>query len=229
MRPPKAKRFPLPPRLAALLQSCPAILAVNWVFQGMRGMGRKELSFRLMIEAGLTIVVASGAVAWGWWPSAAVLAAFALAHTVNFTFNGQVWVCARYCRSWRGDAPALHRFAGTMTRRLQSMPWLDEALVIGSLGGGSASDARSDLDLRLIFPVGARAWLRTNLLLLELRARAFLTGVPLDLYAYDSPSSLKRFDPHEPWVVLVDRLGRLRSGYPEHLPASLPQHVQGLA
>ena len=92
--------------------------------------------------------------------------------------------------------------------------------MIGSMGT-AAGDARSDLDLRLVFPAGAHAWLRTNLLLLELRAQAFVRRVPLDLYAYDTPGSLDRFDPDEPWHVLVDRGGRLRAGHARHLRPDL--------
>ena len=51
---PKRKTFPLQPRsavAAALMQTCVFILAVNWCLQGMRGMDRKELAFRLGAEA----------------------------------------------------------------------------------------------------------------------------------------------------------------------------------
>ena len=50
---PKPKTFPIRPRspwLAGLMQSCAFILPVNWCLQGMRGMDRKELAFRLSAE-----------------------------------------------------------------------------------------------------------------------------------------------------------------------------------
>ena len=50
---PKLKAFPIRPRspaLAGLMQSCLFILAVNWCLQGMRGMDRKELCFRIAFE-----------------------------------------------------------------------------------------------------------------------------------------------------------------------------------
>ena len=68
--------------------------------------------------------------------------------------------------------------------------------------------------LRLVFPPGAVAWLRVNLLLLRLRARAFFAGIPLDLYAYDDPGSLRRFDQREQLLILLDRDGRLKALFP---------------
>ena len=78
---------------------------------------------------------------------------------------------------------------------------------------------RADLDLRLIFPPGVSGWLRVNLLLLRLRTRAFLGRIPLDLYAYDSPRSLRRFDQRERLLVLLDRDGRLAAQFPERAVA----------
>lgn len=212
LRPPKPKPFPLPSMLGRLAQNAPAILAINWLSQGMRGMDRKELTFRLALEAALTIAfaTATGGGAVGW------IIAWLAAHTFGFTVNGQLWVCARYARSWRRDPAALVDFVDTTAALLAGRQWLDEALIIGSFGG-VATDARSDIDLRLIFPRGRWAWLRTNLLLLRLRATALMRRIPLDLYAYDDLASLRRFDQREALVVLLDRGGRLACAFPNRV------------
>lgn len=217
---PKAKLFPIrprSPRLARLMQSCAFILAVNWCLQGMRGMDRKELAFRLVSElllAGLLAGLAASALS----PPPAAMVGLLAAHTASFTLNGQVWVCARYCRSWRGDGPALERWLQGLALELRALPWLREAVCIGSRGDrGLIAGDRSDLDLRLVFPPGAKAWLKTNALLVRLRTRAFLAGIPLDLYAYDAPGSLRRFDQRERLLVLLDRDGRLARHYPERV------------
>jgi hypothetical protein len=214
---PKLKAFPIRPRspvLARLLQSCLVILAINWCLQGMRGMDRKELAFRLLLEglAGLILVV--GLSTW-LAPPGAFLVAFLAAHSLGFTLNGQAWVCARYCRWYRRDPARLEAHLQRLTDRLRRLPWLREAVCIGSLGRkGAIRGDRADLDLRLVFPSGAAAWLRVNLLLLRLRAEAFLRRIPLDLYAYERPERLRRFDQREPLVVLLDRDGRLARLYP---------------
>ena len=214
---PKLKVFPIRPRspvLAGLMQSCPFILMVNWCLQGMRGMDRKELSFRLAVELLLALAFASLLARIAQPPSALLLGLLA-AHTASFTLNGQVWVCARYCRWYRRDPAALDRFVHAAAAELRGLPWLREAVCIGSLGRtGLVGGYRSDLDLRLVFPTGATGWLRVNLLLLRLRARAFFGRIPLDLYAYERPERLRRFDQRERLLVLLDRDGRLRALYP---------------
>lgn len=219
---PKLKAFPIRPRapwLARLFQTCLFILAVNWCLQGMRGMDRKELSFRLLLEgcvaavAALLLAVPLG----GPWAAALALP---LAHSLSFTLNGQVWVCARYCRWYRREPAVLERHLRGVVGRLRGLPWLREAVCIGSLGRrGTIRGDRADLDLRLVFPAGPVAWLRVNLLLLWLRAEAFLRGIPLDLYAYDRPERLRRFDQREPLLLLLDRDGRLGRLYPRRAAA----------
>lgn len=219
----KPKSFPVAPRCAvmrAVMRSCAFVLAVNWVMQGMRGMDGKELAFRLLAEAALAGGLAAMLLAGGMAAGPAWLLAAALAHSLGFTVNGQFWVCARYCPSYRGDMVRLHRFLGRSAEAVARAGWLDEAVVIGSTGEG-ALGPRSDIDLRLICPRGVVAWIRTNLLLLRLRTAAFLGGVPLDAYAYDRVDSLRRFDPAEPWVVLLDRRGRIAAGFPGRLLTGL--------
>jgi hypothetical protein len=206
----KAKTFPIAPRsprLAALMQSCPAILGINWCFQGMRGMDRGELVFRLTLELVLFAALV---------PALGAFGAFVLAHSFNFTFNGQLWVCARYCRLWRRSPAAVERFLRGVAAELRELPWLEEAVCIGSRGAGTeVRHDRADIDLRLIAPGGASGWLKVNLLLLALRTRALLQLVPLDLYAYDSPESLARFRQDEPLLVILDRRGRIARRFAE--------------
>lgn len=196
----KIKPFPVPRPLLGLLQSCAAILAVNWLTQGMRGMGRGELIFRLLLEAGLA---ASMARLTG-WPLAIVLA-----HTLSWTLNGQVWLCARYCRLYRGSTERLQRAVAKLTDALARQRWLGEAALIGSAADGRLG-VRSDIDLRLVAPPSLLGWLRVNLLLLRLRATAFVLALPLDAYAHDRPEDLLDADPGDAVRLLVDRDGRLR-------------------
>ena len=195
----KVKPFPVPRRLLGPLQSCAAILVVNWFAQGMRGMTSGELTFRLLLEA---LLVAAIAGLTG-WPLAVVVA-----HSLNWTLNGQIWVCARYCRLYRGSAERLHEAIARLTGTLVRQPWLGEAALIGSAADGRLG-ARSDIDLRLVAPPGLAGWLCVNLLLLRLRLMALVRMLPLDVYAHDRPEDLLRADPTEAIRLLVDRDGRL--------------------
>ncbi|HEX2525793.1 MAG TPA: nucleotidyltransferase domain-containing protein [Geminicoccus sp.] len=214
---PKHKHFPLRPafaKLDRLLQSCLAILLINWVFQGMRGMQGKELSFRLLF--GLVVAGIAGSICWsaGAGPLLSPCMGLLVGHSANFLVNGQFWVCARYCPSYRGNADAVALATTGLAGRLARLAWLSEAAFIGSRARGGAPSDRSDIDLRLIFPPGPAAWRRMNLLVLQLRAWALWKHVPLDLYAYDRPDALRRFDQSEPLLIVKDDDGRLRDMFP---------------
>src|SRR5690242_7790675 len=146
----KLKRFPAPfdaPALAGVTQSCAFIMAANWAMQGVRGMDRKELAFRLLLEAALTAALFP-ALAWLGLEGALALAlAPAVAHSLNFTLNGQVWVCARYCGTYRRDPAVVAAFLVDARHLLRRQAWLDEAALIGSRGrNGEAWGPRSDID-----------------------------------------------------------------------------------
>jgi hypothetical protein len=202
------------------LQSGWAILSINWLAQGMRGMQAKELSFRLgaelLLAAALFGLLDGGRLSSG---TAALLAAL-IAHSANWTLNGQFWVVARYCRLFRGSVRRLCWFLAVSSAELASSTWLDEAVIIGSLGTGKLNP-RSDLDLRLIFPPGFSGWWSTNLLLLRLRAKAFVSRVPLDAYAYHSLERLNLLDQNEPMIAVCDRKGRVARRFSHRLSTGL--------
>lgn len=217
---PKAKTFRFRASSAEpwfATHNCFVILTVNWLAQGMRGMDPKELSFRLLLLVGLAAAITASLLAGpaaGAPPGAVLGLALGLAHSVNFTLNGQLWVCLRYCPAYRRDPVVLATRTRTLIRRVRRSTWLQEAVLIGSAARlRSLPGARSDVDLRLIFPPGWIGWLRTNLLLLELRAWAFCVGLPLDLYAYDYPAQLRRFEQTEPLALVLDRQARLCRGF----------------
>lgn len=211
----KMKNFPFVPRspyLARMMQSCIFILAANWVFQGMRGMQAKELSFRLSIE------LLAATVAFVILPISSLLlcglVSLVIAHSLNFTINGQVWVCARYCRFYRQQPENLDAYLQRIAEKVMAKKWLNVAVCIGSQGQAKGSlSSRSDIDMRFVFADGFGGWLRTNLLLLRLRGDAFFRGIPLDLYAYDTVKAFDRFDQSEAILIMLDRNQAFRNRY----------------
>ena len=196
-------------------RNCLVILAVNWLFQGMRGMEPKELGFRLLLLALL-----SGLAAWplasllGMPPLTALALGLAIGHSLNFLLNGQLWVVLRYCPGYRREPRQLARAIGALLDDVAGRRWLGEAVLLGStVTRLQTPGSRADIDLRLIFPPGLAGWLQTNLYLLRLRAAAACHGLPLDVYAYDHPAVLRRFDQREPMGIILDRELRLKRGF----------------
>ncbi len=196
-------------------RNCLLILAVNWLFQGMRGMRGKELGFRLLLLALIAALAAWLLAALTPLPALTALAVgLGIGHTLNFLCNGQLWVVVRYCPSYRRDPAWLARSIETLLDDVARQQWLGEAVLLGSTVARPATPrSRADIDLRLIFPPGLQGWLRTNLYLLRLRYWAALRGLPLDLYAYEHPAVLRRFDQSEPLGIILDREVRLRRGF----------------
>ena len=220
----KAKPFPLPEPLASspLVQNMMFVLCVNWLMQGMRGMGKKELAGRFLLELALAALLAAGLFALGLNIATASSAALLFAHTVQFFVNGQLWVCMRYWPRWHLDPIRTRRFIAEAEALLRRQAWLAEAVCIGSGARGAHSlKPRADIDLRLIFPPGVSAFLRMHALLLRLRAKALLARVPLDLYALDAVPDLQRCRQDEPLGILLDRHGRLRQQFAACRPLAL--------
>ena len=215
---PKAKSFRLranAPRALFESRSCLFILAVNWLLQGMRGMDAKELGFRLLL-LGLTTALATSIIAGAFaLPGLTALAlGLGVGHTLNFLANGQLWVVLRYCPGYRHEPARLARTIAGLLDDVARQDWLGEAVLLGStVTRLETPRARADIDLRLIFPPGLGGWLRTNLYLLRLRFAAACRGVPLDVYAYEHPAVLRRFDQSEPLGIILDRERRLKRGF----------------
>lgn len=217
---PKKKSFgwcPSSPSLLALMQSPVGILVINWVFQGVRGMQQKELTFRIMME--VTLIAISFFVLPVDLDAVLRLGiALIVAHTINWLFNTHLWVCVRYFPIYHRNPEALGAFLVKTEVKLRSLLWLDEAVCIGSVGdSGRIRSERSDIDLRLIFGQGVINWIRVNLLLLKLRTIALLKIIPLDLYAYDNVQALERFRQDEGLRVILDRQHRIQVCYEDRL------------
>ncbi|MEO1018303.1 MAG: nucleotidyltransferase domain-containing protein [Pseudomonadota bacterium] len=196
------------------LQFCIVILLINWFSQGMRGMQPKELSFRLLLEAIVVIITTSTLSAQGFRLAFSFLAAMIFAHSLNYFFNGQFWVCARYCSTYWRQPKTIDLFFDRILTWLAQTHWIEEAVCIGSQGKASGTRTpRSDIDLRIVFGSGTKNWFRTNLLMLRLRTSAFLLRIPLDLYGYDAVSALDQFDQEEPLFVIKDRQNKIFQRY----------------
>lgn len=214
----KKKNFswmPSSPALRALMQSPIGILAINWVFQGMRGMQRKELSFRILLEATLMLSMFF-LLPPELHPALRLGAAFVAAHTFNWLFNTHLWVCVRYFPIYRRNPNALWNFLAKTHAQLQKLPWLDEAVCIGSIGDiDDIRSERSDIDIRLFF--SQDNWFRVNILLLRLRTAALLQIIPIDLYAYDNVQALDRFRQDEGLRILLDRRGQIAARFEKRI------------
>jgi len=191
------------PRLERIAQTDAGLLTINWVSQGVRGMEAKEIIFRFSLFLFLLFVVYVLLTAFLSANLCTGIASAFIAHTINWTLNGQFWVCARYCGFYHADVDALNYKAARVIEWVRSTSLIENAVVIGSYTNRNFQlGATSDLDLRIFYSRGIKGYARTTMALLILRAWAFLKRFPLDLYAYSRVETLNKFDGSEGWTVV---------------------------
>lgn len=218
---PKKKKFGWMPdskMLSKIMQSGIAILAINWVFQGVRGMQYKEVSFRILFEIIVLLLISVLLIPSGTPSIWNFIISFLFAHTINWLFNTHLWVCVRYMKFYRRDPDALREFLGKVSNDIQQKSWLSEAVCIGSVGDkGDVTSWRSDIDLRLFFGDGFLNYFHLNLYLIYLRTWALVKVIPLDLYAYDDISKLHEFKSGEGIKLIKDDLGLILKEFPNRV------------
>ena len=81
--------------LQFLLYSRVTAMAMHWAFQSMLNMDFTELSFKIVTDIFLTLIFSLILV--NWMPLvSAITISFFIAHTLNFLFNGQIFVVLKH-------------------------------------------------------------------------------------------------------------------------------------
>jgi hypothetical protein len=188
--------------LQFLLHSRITALAMHWAFQNMLNMDRTELLFKLTIDLVLTVVFSLG-LSTLLAPAVSVLLGFLFAHTLNFLFNGQIFVVLKHFGDVSHELPEHTNYMETMRNRMRQEPSIRWAAAYGSIARGELRTT-SDLDARLIREPGFRNGLQACWFALRERAIAFRHHYPLDILVLDSPRLLARMRADEPPMVLHD-------------------------
>lgn len=211
----KKKKFAWEPenqRLVDLMNSKFGVMAINWVFQGILGADRTEQIFKLLVDVVLTLLFTWGLVQFLSLPLA-LLGAAILAHTCNWLFNGQFWVVGRFVGITHNSPEKIMAYLQSVQRRLAGSSSLLGIAVFGSMARGNAPRTNSDIDLRFVRRPGWWPALQANFIGLAEKTRAFVAGLPLHLFVYDSIDSLNRLRRDELPYLLYDPDGLLQQKY----------------
>lgn len=200
-----------------LLQSRTAALGVHWTFQSMLHMDGTELAFKIGLDLVLAVLF-SFCLAF-WLPAwAAILAGFLLAHTLNFLFNGQIFVVLKSFGDVVHELDEYTRYIQGMKTRLQAEPAIRWAAIYGSMARGELKET-SDLDIRLIRNPGFWNGLRACWFVLLERTRAHWRRFPIDFLVLDSTRLLKNLRADEPPLVIFDEVFERGSQVEAETPA----------
>jgi predicted nucleotidyltransferase len=188
--------------LQFLLHSRVTALAMHWTFQNMLNMDRTELSCKLILDIFLTLVFAS--LLSIWLPlMAAIIAGLLLAHTLNFLFNGQIFVVLKHFGDVSHELSEHECYLEAVKDRLRREPSIRWAAVYGSMTRGELKTT-SDLDIRLIRYSGFINGIRACWFALHERSHAHLNRYPIDILVFDSPRLLSRLREDERPLVIYD-------------------------
>lgn len=177
-------------------------MMMHWLFQNMLNMDFTELSFKLSIDILLTTLFSF--LFSIWLPSVfAVLLSFLIAHSINFLFNGQIYVVLKHFGDVTHELSEFAQYIHALNSRLYKEPSIQWAAVYGSMTRGELKTT-SDLDIRLIRYPGFINGIRACWFILLERTRAHLNHFPIDYLVLDSPRLLKRLRPDEPPQVIYD-------------------------
>jgi predicted nucleotidyltransferase len=191
-----------PGAVRRLLKSPWVAVASHWTFQSLFYMDPTERWFKIGLDLLLTV---AGALLLGIWLPGVVpwAMAFALAHTLNFLFNGQLWGVLKHFGLVSFSADQFGQYTQGLRQRARSEPSIRRFLVYGSLVRGEWSSS-SDLDARVLRHPGLVNGLRSCWFLMRERTRALFARFPLDIYVADSERSLGKLCPEESAVDLLD-------------------------
>jgi predicted nucleotidyltransferase len=155
----------------------------HWTFQSLFYVDRTERWFKLSLDLGLTVLLSLPLHHW--------LAAFLLAHSLNFFFNGQLWGVLKHYGLVHWAYDDFNAYVDELAQRARRESSIQSLYVYGSLARGEWND-RSDLDARLLRKPGLVNGLRSCLFLLAERTRALIKRFPLDLYVLDNDNPSAR-------------------------------------
>lgn len=179
-----------------------------WILQGMRIMNWRELVIKLGFDVAVTSALYVCGLHW--------IIALLIAHTLNFTFNGQLFAMFTHMGATGVPARKFLDYTVKLSDECRDKDFLRAAIAYGSLSRGCYKST-SDIDLRLIPQPGELNWWKTALWAFWLRTKAFIDRYPLDMYVYDPDVVIKRMRTDELPIMLDEKNGSMKKYYPERV------------
>ena len=177
-----------------------------WIFQGVHITNWREVLIRYAIDALLTLCMVVLGVNW--------LLALFIAHSINFTLNGQLFAMFTHMGATGVRADKFLHCTTILRNKIEKHRFIDASIAYGSLSRGCYKRT-SDIDIRLI--PAKDGWWKTAFYAVWLRTWAFFVGYPLDMYCYDPEVVIKRMRTDELPIMVNERNACMEEWYPERV------------
>lgn len=185
----------------------PILTFSSWLFQGILYMDTTEKLFKILIDIlffmPIYFVLRS-------YCLLSVSVAIVLAHTINWIFNGQLFVLLKNLKLTKTKSECFIQYLNELKKRIEKENSILAAAAFGSLSREQLKEI-SDLDVRIIRKRGVVYGLRACFFVLLERSRAFFNKFPLDIYVLDSFKSLTKLN--EQPILLHDSKSMLKEYY----------------
>jgi len=165
----------------------PVLILSSWIFQGILYMDKTEKIFKLSLDIIFTFIF----VAFG----INVLTSILIAHTLNWIFNGQIFVTCKNLKIIKTPKEKFENYIERLKNRAKDEPSIIWVGVYGSLVRGEFKET-SDLDVRIIRKAGIINGLRACIFVMRERTWATFNRFPLDIYVGDSFKFLEKMNEH---------------------------------
>lgn len=191
----------------------------NWLHQGITYMDFGERFSRVVIEAGLILVICFFMTRMPLPIANTVLFALVVfvVHTLNWIFNGNIWALLQF--SVPGIRPQNEAetilYLNRMGERLQKSGAIDGVMLFGSVARGKWHKM-SDLDMRFVRRAGALNLIISVYVTMRERVIAAKLKQPLDLFLADNVNYLKKMRTDETPIFLVKKSSILEDAYPKN-------------
>jgi len=189
----------------------PLLTLSSWFFQGILYMDTTERAFKILLDVLLFFPLYF--VIMGHIPALlSVFMAIIVAHTLNWVFNGQIFVLLKLLKLTKTGPGYFNQYLDDLKKRIEREDSILAAAAFGSLSRKELKET-SDLDVRIIRKKGLLNGLRACLFVLLERNRAFFNKFPLDIYVLDHVSTINKHIEKtelEKAIVLYDPAGVFR-------------------
>ena len=196
--------------LGSILKTRPAVIASNWVFQGMRYMNAYEVFLKLALDLIIFVIIL---LLWG--GSVTVTSMFILAiiaHGINWIVNGHFFVLMRYVYPIPKTQQDFDEYVAGFALRAKRSRHVDGLAIYGSYCRGQLHEF-SDLDVRVIVQGGLLSGMSGALFCVKERFIALFKVFPLDIYCCIETASLNRLRDDEKPTIIFDKSGMLERYY----------------
>lgn len=184
-----------------LIIKFPILTLSSWFFQGILIMDTTERYFKIFLDFVLFLLLLIILSSMKY--PLCILIAFIIAHSLNWIFNGQIFVLLKNLRLIKTDKKIFVEYLEKFKKRVKKE---DSILIAASLGSISRGELKetSDIDIRIVRKNGVVNGIRACVFVLSERTRSFLNGFPLDIYVLDDIKELFEFA-EEPIIIYKEK------------------------